>query len=249
MKIIAIGHYARVGKDSFADFLIHACQERSPKMKIAKVPWAWKLKLICYDLYGWAGLREPQFYDTPEGAALREVILPKLGKSPRQIWIDFGTRAVRDNVYPHTWRDYLLKSDHGLDVLIIPDTRFQNEIEGVDEAGGHKLKIVRPGFGPAKNRPDRELVGYRGWSNVIGEKGTLIDLKGWATVYAMWLCDGTPEPSRQQWEIDWALSHETIEPWSEFTVPELTPAEHHNACLKARADMERDVHFAVMRSA
>lgn len=194
MKIIAIGHYKRVGKDWFARAVVRHCAEINPSLRVKVKSWAWKLKQICHELYGWAGLREPHFYETDEGQPHRETILPAIGKSPRQIWIEFGTDAVRELVYRHTWRDHLLRTDHQCDVLIIPDTRFYNEIEGIDEVGGHKLKIVRPGYRAGDNKPDQELLSYRGWHNVIGEVGTLKSLDQWACLYALWLCGKAAEP-------------------------------------------------------
>lgn len=223
MQIIAIGHYKRVGKDTFSDYLIQACYERNPKLRVGKMPWAYKLKQVCHELYGWAGLREPEFYETATGAALREVILPDLGKSPRRIWIDLGTAAVREQVYDRTWLDYLLKSQHALDVLIIPDTRFLNEIEAVHEAGGISLKVVRPGFGPGKDKADRQLVGYRDWHNVIGETGLLSDLRLWADRYANWLCGGAEKPTRTAKEMAAACKVEIIEPWEDDPEQQIIP--------------------------
>lgn len=195
MQVLAIGHYKRVGKDYFASAVRRHCAAIDPSLRVKVKSWAWKLKQICHELYGWAGLREPHFYETDEGQPHRETILPAIGKSPRQIWIDFGTDAVRDRVYQNTWRDHLLRSDHQCDVLIIPDTRFCNEVVGVQELGGHLLKIVRPGFGPGDNKPDRELLYFHGWRNVIGHVGTLQHLDEWAAVYALWLCGKAKEPS------------------------------------------------------
>jgi len=215
VQIIAIGHYRRVGKDTFANALIRHCYEINPTLRVRKVSWAWKLKQICHELYAWAGLREPEFYETPEGELLREVILPAIGKSPRQIWIDFGTPAVRECVYENTWRDYLMKSPHDCDVMIIPDTRFYNEIEGVDSEGGHKVKVVRPGYGPGPNKPDRELINYRGWHNVIGDEGTIDSLENWGRKYAISICRGYPLPRCTAETMEQRLSVEKIEPWEE----------------------------------
>ena len=110
MKIIAIGHYRRVGKDTFANCVIEKVRQLNPRIRVGKRSWAWKLKQICHELYAWAGLREPEYYETEPGASLREVPLPEIGKSPRQIWIDFGTPAVRESACTaDTWLDYLLK--------------------------------------------------------------------------------------------------------------------------------------------
>ena len=213
MKIIAIGHYKRVGKDTFANKLILACYKLKPNYKIIKRSWAWKLKQICHELYAWAGLREPEFYETSEGEALRETILPAIGKSPRQIWIDMGTPAVREQVYDKTWIDYLLNSQHDCDCLIIPDTRFFNEIEAVEAKGGHTIKMIRPNYGPGKNKPDRILLAHRGWHNVIGESGTLDELDRWAEEYAKWLILDYPEPRIDRMLMDELLAREPVEAW------------------------------------
>jgi hypothetical protein len=194
---------------TFANALIAKTHERLPSLRIGKLSWAWKLKQICHELYAWAGLREPEFYETEPGASLREVVLPIINKSPRQIWIDFGTPAVREKVYEDTWVDYVLKNEHPYDVLIIPDTRFLNEAGAVMAQGGELLKVVRPGFGPGfgpgPNRPDRELLGYKGWTNVFGETGQLRDLLMWADRYASWLAVAPSLGGRKLVEIDGVL--------------------------------------------
>jgi len=213
MKVIAIGHYARVGKDTFANSVIANVRHLNPDIRVGKVPWAMKLKDVCHQLYAWAGLRELEFYETEPGASLREVVLPAVGKSPRQIWIDMGTAAVREKVYERTWLDYVLKSDLGLDIVLIPDTRFYNEAAAVKEVGGELIKIVRPGYGPGKNKPDRELLNFDGWDNIFGETGDIEELRRWGEMYARWLCDEGCKPERGPGVMRRALEVEVIEPW------------------------------------
>ena len=77
MKIIGLGHYSRTGKDTFANALVQDITDRSRgNTRIKKIPFAWKLKQICHDLYAWDGLREPEFYDTSEGEKFRDIKLP-----------------------------------------------------------------------------------------------------------------------------------------------------------------------------
>lgn len=221
---IGLGHYKRTGKDSFADFLIRALYYRRPKLKVIKKSFAWKLKQICFELYEWAGLRNPEFYETTHGADLREVVLEALGKSPRQIWIDFGTDAVREHVYERTWLDYLLKSKHDADVILVPDVRFLNEADAMQALNATLIKVVRPGYGPGKNRPDRQLLGYRGWHNVIGDEGSMGSLQRWADMYAEWICGGA-QVSRTPDQIEAALAVEQIVPWTEDK-PVISPRSH-----------------------
>lgn len=218
-QFIGIGHYARVGKDTLANAIIAECRRMDPHYTIRKLPWAAKLKDVCHQLYGWAGLRELEYYETEPGASQREVVLPALGKSPRQIWIDMGTHAVRDKVFHDTWRDYVLKTDHQADCIIVPDTRFFNEIDGLGMIRGHRVKVVRPGYGPGKNRPDRELVPYRGWNNVWLNSGSMDDVWAIAYEYANWLVGGGPEPTCTLEQMEERLSHEVVEPWEEQVTP------------------------------
>jgi len=211
---IGLGHYKRTGKDSFADYLIAALYRRDQKLRVIKKSMAWKLKQICHELYGWAGLREPEFYETIHGGELREVVLEEIGKSPRQIWIDFGTAAVREKVYDRTWLDYVFRAKHEADVIIVPDIRFENEAMAVQGRNGTLVKIVRPGYGPGENRPDRELLGFRGWDNVIGEDGQMGSLQEWAALYADWIVGGAPVVRTRE-EMDAALSVERITAWEE----------------------------------
>lgn len=216
---IGLGHYKRTGKDSFANYLIQELADVNPRLLVLKKSFAWKLKQICHELYGWAGLREPEFYETKEGEALREVVLEAIGKSPRQIWVDFGTDAVRDHVWPGTWRDYIFKANHAVhgrqpDVMIVPDVRFPDETSEFEIRNGVLIKVVRPGFGPAKNRPDRELLGFRRWTNVIGDVGTMSSLQDWARQYAIWIGAKGAMPDRTPEEIEAALAIEKVEPWN-----------------------------------
>jgi hypothetical protein len=180
--IIGLGHYSRVGKDTLANFLMECIGEYAPHLKTLKRSLAWKLKEITHELYGWAGLREPAYYE--ENGEARKIKLPVLNMTPVEIWVAFGTKAVRDNVYARSWLDYLLKTDFGCDVLIIPDIRFPNEADAVKAAGGKLIKVVRPGYGPLDTVADKALIGYAGWDYIVGAEGTMQSLKHWASVLA-----------------------------------------------------------------
>lgn len=211
---IGLGHYKRTGKDSFADYLVQAVCDRRIGIRITKQSLAWKLKQVCFELYAWAGLREPEYYETREGEKFREVVLPQLGKSPREIWIAFGTKAVRDHVYERTWLDYLIKSDHKHDIVIVPDVRFPNEFEELQKSGAILIKVVRPGYGPGPNRPDRALLGRNDWSNVIGMSGEMSELESWAKMYAEWIAGGDPvKRDREAIQHVLKMEEQSIEPW------------------------------------
>lgn len=211
MKIFGFGHYSRTGKDTVANAMISFLEEHST-LRVKKMSFAWKLKEICHDLYGWDGLREPEFYETIEGAKFRDIPLPTIGKTPVQIWVDMGTPAVREQVYDKTWIDYVLKGTKDVDVLIVPDVRFHNEVYAIQELGGVLSKVVRPGYGPRKTVADRRLVGFTGWDFVVGNEGSMESLYEWAGVFGRMAC-GAATRFMTEAEKAEACKVEVIEPW------------------------------------
>jgi hypothetical protein len=194
-RIIGLGHYSRTGKDTFANALIDALRERHPRIKVGKKSFATKLKDVTHQLYGWAGLMDEDYYNDPEHEHERTVVLPELDMTPVDVWVKFGTLAVREQVYDPTWVDYVLETDSGLDIMIIPDVRFLNEIEALRAKDAHLIKIVRPGYGPRMTVADLALIHYTGWDNVIGDhRGTdgMALLREWADRYARVLLEQAP---------------------------------------------------------
>jgi hypothetical protein len=173
MRIIGLGHYSRTGKDTLANMILEIANEKG--LESEKTPFAWKLKEIALDLYAWAGMREANFYDTPEGAPYRDIILPEIGKTPVQIWIEVGNK-MRD-VYPTTWVKYVLNPVRKVDLLIIPDVRFHNEIEAIKAKDGYTVKVIKPGVKPRPSPSDTELVNYDGWDIVVNNAGSFDDLR------------------------------------------------------------------------
>jgi len=212
---IGLGHYSRTGKDTFANYLAAALRKRAPHLHVLKRPLAWKLKQITYELYAWAGMQPPEHYETREGEKDRDVVLSALDMTPVQLWVSFGTKAVREQVYPATWLDYLLKTRHDANVIIIPDCRFPNEVDAIKAEGGLAIKIVRPGYGPRKTVADRALLGYQGWNYVLGDRGSMKSLSDTAWNFAEWIAGDAPRPVQTPEAREAALAVETIEPWEE----------------------------------
>jgi len=184
MILVGFGHAKRVGKDTIAEMLKTHLRKYRPDWDMRTVGFADKLKEIAHDLYGWAGLKDKDFYNTPEGAALREVVLPAIGKSPRKVWIDLGTPAIREQVYDGTWVDYALRPVVEPDVLIIPDVRFPNEATRIADLGGLSILVERPGFYPGNDVADQALAKYLGWDARVLNDGTLEELDHQAEVIA-----------------------------------------------------------------
>lgn len=171
--IIAFGHEQGVGKDTAVKLLYPEFRFRYPHARIKRVGFADPVKRITHEIYKWAGLQDKEYYD--DHREEREIILPLLGKTPRQIWIDFGN-AVRDHVYEPTWAEYQLRADD-FDILFISDLRFPTEADLIQNASGFVYKITRPGYGGKKDGADDRLSGYTRWSGTIQNEEGLAEFR------------------------------------------------------------------------
>lgn len=165
MKILAFGHQKRVGKDTAAQFVMTHARSNSLFKSVQRKGFADKLKQVCFELYSWAGLMPGPWYEEEGRGHLKEVVLPKLGKSPRAIWIAFGNE-VKNAAYIDTWVDYLLHAVK-CDFLIVSDMRFPREADRVRAMGGMVVKIVRPEIPHTSDAADDPLLDYQNWDHVI----------------------------------------------------------------------------------
>lgn len=213
--IIGFGHYSRTGKDTTANALLSYLNAFQPDCRVQKRSFAWKLKQITYELYEWAGMMPPEHYETKDGEKDRDIVLPDLGMTPVEVWVRFGTHAVREQVYQDTWLNYLVRGQRDLDVLLIPDVRFPNEANAIKAAGGKVVKVVRPGYGPRKTAADRALLDYHDWDYIIGGSGDIEELDQWAECLALAALGDEEWPHQCIGARQLALSVEVIEPWKE----------------------------------
>lgn len=172
--IIGIGHKQDHGKNTVADMLFQNYQKYRPDLKVVRRSFASKLKDVTHQLYGHLGLRDEAFYETEEGRRLRHVKLSTIDLTPVEIWVKFGTDAVRNNVWNDTWLSYLQHESSKYDVVIVSDLRFLNEAEIVDI----KLRVINPRI-PNKEgvSADHYLDVYNGWDYTILNDGSLVDLR------------------------------------------------------------------------
>lgn len=141
--IIGISGKARVGKDTFGDFLM----EQFVGWEMHKVAYADELKRKIMDdfdlsweqVYGDLKEEEDHRYPKP----LKEGMVPQFW-TPREIMQFLGTdcyRAIDDNF----WVKQLFKRlfESGIKNVIISDCRFVSEIDAVLERGGIHVRIYR----------------------------------------------------------------------------------------------------------
>lgn len=174
MIAIAFGHRKFVGKSTAGRFLASHLRVNRKVSHIETRGFADKGKDICHDLYGWAGLKTRHYYE--EHPNEKDVIIPKLGKSARQIWIDFLSGVGR-RVYENTWCDYLFNTVN-CDLLIITDLRFPNECELIKANNGFVIKINRPDIEHTPDEADDPLESYDAWSHTFTNQGPLSNLHG-----------------------------------------------------------------------
>lgn len=164
MKVVAFGHKKRVGKDTCAKFLTSLIRTKTNIKHVKTVSFAGPLKETAYSLYSWAGLREADFYELEANEHLREAVLPAIGKTPRQIWIELGNKCRE--IYERTWLDALFKNPQNqCDVMIVKDLRFLNEaLELVNEYQATLAKVNRPGMPIGTDKAEIDLNDFNGWN-------------------------------------------------------------------------------------
>lgn len=163
MKVITISGHAQNGKDISAVLISDALKADNNRVLITH--YADLLKYICRTYLGWNGIKD---------------------ESGRTLLQSVGTDIVRKK-NPDYWVDFtafILESFYDLwDYVIIPDTRFPNEITVLKDKGfdvAH-LKIVRPGFENKLTSEQKEHSSETALDNMIPDyciknDGTLKDL-------------------------------------------------------------------------
>lgn len=166
--IIAFGHRRRVGKDVATNALVGMLAERG--IPAERVSFADGLKEVCTDIFGWAGLHGPQYYE--EFPQEKEEALPDLGLSPRDIWIEVGSR-LRD-LHEDVWLDMALNQPRGRKaVIIISDLRYPNEVAKVKAVGGVVVKVTRGVAAVSKDVADCALDTFDEWDLILDNNGTI----------------------------------------------------------------------------
>lgn len=139
MKQILIGLHglARTGKDTAANYL-------AAHYALIAYAFASPLKLAVQQMFN---LTADQL-----NGALKETLLPAIGKSPRELMQLLGTEWGRHLVHNDLWlllarqnMDNMLELQDGyLPGFVISDVRFENEAAWIRTQGGTVLHLLRP---------------------------------------------------------------------------------------------------------
>lgn len=163
-KIICISGKARSGKDTFASMLAHELMNNGKSVMICR--YADLLKYICKQFFCWDGEK-----DEAGRTLLQTVGTDIVRKKDRDFWVNFVVNIAE--FFPGEW-----------DYILIPDTRFPNEIERWMEEGFdvRHIRVLREQSNgltkEQKSHPsETALDDYNIVHNYINNTGTLEDLQ------------------------------------------------------------------------
>lgn len=174
-RIIALGHSARVGKDTVANYLVK-------NFGFKKIAFATPLKKACMEIFGF---NEEQVHGN-----LKEVVDPYWGFSPRYALQKVGTECMRDGFDQEIWvkaagKRILSEPETN---WVVTDCRFPNEAAAIKEWGGVVVKIDRPGVGASAgiecHPSEIAMENYDGWLCTLYNHGSLQDL--YVTIENFW---------------------------------------------------------------
>lgn len=158
MIIIAIAGLKGCGKSSFAKALAKHLEENCGRV-ITYAPWARPLKIACEAIFG-----KGSWYGTDDEKAKTldywSSILGEAFSCVRRILQTVGTdifRKINPDFWLHVQKRFLM--DQGaIDIVIIDDTRFDNEAAWIRKHGGQILHVTRMGV----ERPKDEHASEKG---------------------------------------------------------------------------------------
>lgn len=163
MKVITISGKARHGKDTVAKLLKNELTNRGNTVLICH--YADLLKYICKTFFGWDGNKDL------EGRTLLQYVGTDVVREKNEnYWIEFIKSVLR--MFPDEW-----------DYVLIPDTRFPNEIEEMkSEFDCVSLKVIRLNYDSGLtdeqlSHPSETALDDYSFDYIVENDGTYDDLK------------------------------------------------------------------------
>ena len=164
IKIFAVSGKAQHGKDTFANILYEELTNKGHRVLLTH--YADLLKFICKSLFNWNGEKD---------------------EKGRQILQYVGTDIVRKE-RPNYWVEFVIDMidlfGESWDYVIIPDTRFPNEIDMLKEKYDkvEHIRVVRPNFTSTLTEEQLKHPSEIALDNVIPDitifnQGTMEELK------------------------------------------------------------------------
>lgn len=151
-KFICISGKAQSGKDTSAAVLREFLEKSGFKTLI--IHYGDLLKFICKTAFGWNGEK-----DEAGREMLQRVGTDCIRQHNPNYWVDFIVEFVK--MFPEEW-----------DYVIVPDTRFPNEVERVREAGFEvtHIRIVRDDYEDNMTSRQRKHESETALDNVVPDR-------------------------------------------------------------------------------
>lgn len=163
MKVVCISGKAQHGKDTTAGMIKTALESMGHTVLIAH--YGDLVKYVCRTFFGWNGEKDAY------GRSLLQKVGTDIVREQRpNYWVDF----VKDmlSMFPNEW-----------DFVLIPDSRFPNEIDGLKQSGFNviHLRVRRENFESPltteqQNHPSETALDHVVPDFLIVNDGTLEDL-------------------------------------------------------------------------
>lgn len=163
MKVVCISGKAQHGKDTTAGMMKTVLESMGHTVLIAH--YGDLVKYVCRTFFGWNGEKDAY------GRSLLQKVGTDIVREQRpNFWVDF----IKDllSMFPNEW-----------DFVLIPDSRFPNEIDGLKQAGFNviQLRVRRENFESPltteqQNHPSETALDHVVPDFLIVNDGTLEDL-------------------------------------------------------------------------
>lgn len=163
MKILCISGHAQNGKDTVAKTMRKILWGDGERVLITH--YADLVKYMCRYFFGWNGIK-----DEAGRSLLQYVGTDKVRAKEPDYWVEFIAHILE--LFPNEW-----------DYVLIPDTRFPNEINYLKDKGFDvtHIHVVRSNFDNGltekqKSHPSETALNGMEADKVIYNNGTLVDL-------------------------------------------------------------------------
>ena len=164
LKIYAISGKAQHGKDTFAELLYQELTEKGYKVLVTH--YGDLVKYICKTIFNWDGQK-----DEKGRHLLQYVGTDIIRKEKPNYWVDFVVDIIK--FFGENW-----------DYILIPDTRFPNEVDVLKENFNNvtHIRVIRPNFESTltdeqKKHPSETALDNIEPDYVFYNEGTIADIK------------------------------------------------------------------------
>jgi hypothetical protein len=177
--IYAFGHEPNTGKDTLVMFIIDHLRAKFKNLDIPREGFADRIYDLCHSLYGWAGFQTRHYYAANPKA--KEVILPLVGKTPRQLVIGIAEHVRMFD--PSAWLRpvFLNKPKHA---KFITDLRTFEEVQEGKKLGAYLVRIDRPDAPKIECTVSAILRGWDGWDETLVNDGDMTKWRETAIAFA-----------------------------------------------------------------